>query len=86
MTTTLEDLAARIARLEQNQAFADIHTDIVSVRRDIIDLASGVGTDLRAIRQDTEGIRRDTAWMRGELTEIRRLLQRQTFRWPWERA
>lgn len=78
---SIEDLAARIARLEEHQGLAT-KADVLDVRRDIADLATGIGTDLRAMRQDVEDIRRDTAWMRGELTEIRRLLQRRA-RWPW---
>lgn len=69
---TLED---RVARLEAQQDLAtraDIATARLDISRDIADLASGVGSDLRAIRQ--------------ELAGIRALLERRTFRWPWERA
>jgi len=83
MSASLEDLAARVARLEERQGLAT-KADLLEVRRDIASMASGIGTDLRGIRQDLEGIHRDVAYMRGELTEIRRLLQRGMFRWPWE--
>jgi uncharacterized protein (UPF0335 family) len=83
MTTTLDDLAARIARLEEHQGLAT-KADLVEVRRDIADLATGIGSDLRAMRQDMEGMRADVAWMRSETTEIRRLLQHRAFRWWWQ--
>ena len=73
MSTTLEDLAARVARLEEHQGLAT-KADLVDLRldisRDIANLASGIGNDMRAMRQD--------------LAEIRRLLERRAFRWPWE--
>jgi hypothetical protein len=88
MSTTIDDLAARLARLEERQGLAtkaDLKDVEVNIRRDIASLATGIGTDLRAIRQDMEGIHADMAAMRGDLTEIKRLLARGVFRWPWER-
>jgi len=77
---TLEDLAVRIARLEEQQA----RDDLLLVRRDIADLAAGIGTDFRSLRSELSGIHADVAAIRGDISEIRRLLQRGVFRWPWE--
>jgi len=75
--TTLDDLAARVARLEQHQDLAS-RADLIDIRRDIADMATGIGTDLRAVRQDL-------ATMHNDLTDIKRLLARGiVFRWPWE--
>jgi hypothetical protein len=54
---------------------ADLAAVEVSIRHDIADLASGIGGDLRGMRQDL-------TYMRGEMTEIRRLLQRRRW-WMW---
>lgn len=71
---TLEE---RVARLEQElaelrRAPAATRVDLLEakteIRRDIADLASGIGADLHAIR--------------GDMAEIRRLLERRP-RWPW---
>jgi hypothetical protein len=76
VSVTLEDLAARVARLEEHQGLAT-RTDLVDIRRDIASLATGIGTDLRSLRSDLAAIHTD-------LSDIRRLLERRTFRWPWE--
>jgi hypothetical protein len=73
--TTIDELAARVARLEEHQGLAT-RADVVDVRRDIADQATGIGTDLRTMRGDI-------ADMRTELVTIRRLLERSRFRWPW---
>jgi len=79
---SLDDLMARIARLEERQAglIPSTMTDVENVRvelsRDIANLASGIGTDLREIRAQLTSQGDDIA-------EIRRLLERRTFRWPW---
>jgi len=78
--TTLEDLASRVARLEERQGLAtraDLGTVRIELSRDIANLAAGISGDLRAVRQDLGTIHAD-------LGEIRRLLERRAFRWPWE--
>jgi len=86
---TLEDLAARVARLEEHQGLAT-RADLVEVRvelsRDIANLATGIGTDLREIRAQLTTQGQDLAGIHAELAEIRHLLERRAFRWPWERA
>ena len=87
MSTTLDDLAARVSRLEERQGLAtkaDLADLRIELSRDIASLATGVGTDLRAVRQDLATLHGDLAAMRGDLADIRRLLERGTFRWPWE--
>lgn len=79
----------RVARLEAQQGLAtkaDIASARLDISRDIADLASGVGSDLRAIRQDMAGLRGDIREVRQELAGIRELLEHHTFRWPWERV
>lgn len=83
---TLEE---RVARLEQQQNLAT-KADLLEIRRDIADLAAGIGTDLRAVRQDIAGIhqdigdmRRDIRGIHNDLTEIRGLLERRTRWWPF---
>jgi hypothetical protein len=86
--TSIEALTERVTRLEAQQGLAtkaDIANARVDISRDIADLANGVGNDLRAIRQDITGLRGDIREVRQELTGIRELLERHTFRWPWER-
>lgn len=76
MSPTIEDLAARVARLEEHQGLAT-RADLLDIRRDIASLATGIGTDMRALRTDLSTIHTD-------LSDIRRLLERRAFRWPWE--
>jgi len=90
MSHTIEDLAVRVARLEEHQGLAT-KTDLLDIHRDIASLATGIGTDLRAVRQDLATLHTDLDAMRGDITtihtdlsDIRRLLERRTFRWPWE--
>jgi hypothetical protein len=76
---SIEERVARLeARLDaqaQHATRADLAAVEVSIRKDIADLATGIGGDLRGMRQDL-------TYMRGEMTEIRRLLQRRRW-WVW---
>jgi hypothetical protein len=73
---TLEELAARVARLEEHQGLAT-KADLADLRlelsRDIANLAGGIGA-----------VRQNLATLHNDLAEIRRLLERRAFRWPWE--
>ena len=88
MTATPRELEERIARLEAQQNLAT-KADLAAVRleisRDIANLATGIGDDLRAMRQDMGGLHDDLRAIRQELAGIRELLTRSAFRWPWEK-
>ena len=87
---TIEELTARVTRLEAHQDVATT-SDVLDVRRDIASLAAGIGGDLREIRTDLASvhtdlreIRTDLDTMRGDISAIRRVLERGLFHWPWE--
>ncbi len=84
---TLENLELRVARLEEHQGLAT-KADLAAVRielsRDIANLATGIGKDLRDVRQDLATVHADLGEIHTDLGEIRRLLERRAFRWPWE--
>lgn len=80
---TIEDLAVRVTRLEAHQDVAT-KSDVLDVRRDIASLATGIGGDLREIRTDLAGLHTEMAAMRGDISAIRRVLERGLFHWPWE--
>jgi hypothetical protein len=68
---------------------ADLAALGVELSRDIANLAAGVGSDIRAIREDVAlihadlaGMRDDIAGMREDVAGIRQLLER---RRPWWR-
>jgi len=82
--TTLEELAARVARLEERQDLAT-KADLLEVRRDIATMATGIGTDLRDIRGQLTTQGQNIGEIHQDIAEIRSILVRGIFRWPWEK-
>ena len=67
LVTTTEELAARVARLEERQGLAtkaDLADVRVELSRDIAKLATGIGTDLREIRAQLTTQSHDLAGIR----------------------
>lgn len=65
---TLEERVARLEGRIEGMGQPATKADMLELSRQIANLATGVGTDLRALRQD--------------VAEIRRLLERRR-RWPF---
>jgi len=76
MEQRLSRLEGRVDALGTPATKADVAEVRIELSRDIANLATGIGNDLRAIRADVATLREDVA-------EIRRLLERRRTWWPF---
>jgi hypothetical protein len=78
----LTRLEGRVDALGTPATKADLAEVRLELSRDIANLASGIGGDLRSIRADVAGLRTDMAGVHTDLAAIRVLLERRRRWWP----
>jgi hypothetical protein len=83
---TLEErltrLEGRVDALGTPATKADLTSLGIQLSKEIADLATGIGGDLRSIRADVAGLRTDMAGVHADLAAIRVLLERRRRWWP----